>query len=77
MSVMDEIRASGCDAENPSIYSNPDGSYSCRCLVCGRCNRHTGNSTQGHYWAYCKATRSLRDFHFCCPDDCELESVSR
>lgn len=41
-------------------------------MVCPRCNHHTGNSTQGHYWALCKATKTFRDHHFCCPGDCEL-----
>lgn len=45
----------------------------CRCIICARCGKHTGNSHQGHYWAYCKATGEMRDFHFCCPGDCELE----
>jgi hypothetical protein len=67
---------SECDAMQyggaPSMF---DGQ--CRCLVCARCGHHTGNSHQGHFWSMCKATRSLRDFHFCCPDTehgCELES---
>ena len=47
----------------------------CRCFWCGRCNNVTGNSNQGHYWAYCKVTATMREFHFCCPDDCELENV--
>lgn len=47
----------------------------CRCFWCGRCNNVTGNSNQGHYWAYCGVTKSVRDFHFCCPDNCELEVV--
>lgn len=67
----------GCDVELPSVYvvDVVDGNpvYGCRCVVCGRCGRHTGNSNQGHYWAYCKVTRGMRDFHFCCPNDCELE----
>lgn len=46
----------------------------CRCIVCARCGKHTGNATQGHYWAYCKVTGETREFHFCCPDDCELEA---
>jgi hypothetical protein len=46
----------------------------CRCSWCGRCNKVTGNNTQGHYWAYCKVTGTNRDFHFCCPDDCQLET---
>lgn len=70
-----QVRESGCDAETPGIYANADGSYACRCLVCGRCEKHTGNSNQGHYWAYCKVTKSRRDFHFCCPGNCELETA--
>lgn len=42
-------------------------------MLCARCGQHTGNNHQGHYWALCSVTRSIRDFHFCCPDDCELE----
>lgn len=69
----------GCDAENPSVYpigisANGEVIYGCRCMVCGRCNKHTGNSNQGHYWAWCKVRREMLDFHFCCDDDCELEN---
>lgn len=65
----------GCDAAEfgGAASFSPDGS--CRCLVCARCGHHTGNSHQGHYWAWCSITRSLRDHHFCCPDrefGCEL-----
>lgn len=50
-------------------------------MVCGRCKKHTGNYNQGHHWAMCSALvkkgvpykEALREFHFCCPDDCELE----
>jgi hypothetical protein len=66
-----------CDAEGASRYVAEvvDGvpRYVCRCLVCSRCGRHTGNTTQGHWWAWCKATREMREFHFCCPDRCELD----
>jgi hypothetical protein len=48
---------------------------SCRCFWCGRCNQATGNSTQGHFWAFCKVTGTMRDFHFCCPDNCALEET--
>ena len=48
----------------------------CRCLVCGRCGHHTGNSSQGHYWLYCHATKVTRKAHFCCPGNCELERSS-
>lgn len=63
---------SQCDAPNAPVYSDVNGGVTCRCLVCSRCDHHTGN-TWGHYWAYCKVTKTVRDFHFCCPDDCELE----
>lgn len=51
-------------------------------MVCARCKQHTGNNTQGHYWAICTAVlargvplkRARRDHHFCCPGDCELEA---
>lgn len=43
-----------CDAETPSAYMMPGGGYGCRCVVCPRCNQHTGNSHQGHYWRACK-----------------------
>lgn len=43
-------------------------------LTCGRCHQPTGNANQGHYWAYCKAERRTRAFHFCCPGDCQLAS---
>jgi hypothetical protein len=45
----------------------------CRCLVCSRCHRHTGNTTQGHYWGFCKVTGTVRQTHFCCPGSCQLE----
>jgi len=51
-------------------------------MVCGRCNQHTGNNHQGHYWGLCKRLMAeepgrewndyVIDLHFCCPDDCEL-----
>lgn len=59
---------SPCDFAGASVY--PDGR--CRCIVCRRCGRHTGNSHQGHFWSYCKITKGYRGFHLCCPDDCEL-----
>lgn len=66
--------ASECDAPDGGRYYGPNGTIVCRCIVCSRCGHHTGNSNQGHYWAYCKVTKSKRDFHLCCPDDCELEA---
>lgn len=61
---------SACDSDQPASYV--DGH--CRCMVCARCGHHTGNSHQGHYWSYCAVTGTKRDFHFCCPGDCELEA---
>lgn len=72
LAVMEAIRATGCDAETPSVYADGNGNYICRCMVCGRCAHHTGNSHQGHYWSYCKVTREMEKFHFCCPGACEL-----
>lgn len=51
-------------------------------MVCARCSHHTGNYTQGHYWGLCKVYQAqgktwnecVRELHFCCPDDCELEA---
>lgn len=67
-----------CDAEHPSIYINYDGEYVCRCLVCSRCERHTGNNTQGHYWKICKVqlrlhstTHKIAEFIPC--DECMPE----
>lgn len=71
--IMQEIRAKGCDYPNPSVYQSRSG-FICRCIVCGRCGHHTGNTTQGHFWAFCDVTKTFRDFHRCCPGDCELES---
>ena len=45
---------SECDAESPSAYMMPGGTFACRCIVCPRCHHHTGNSHQGHYWSFCK-----------------------
>ena len=73
-SIMEQIRAKGCDYPKPSVYSTRDGGYTCRCLICGRCGKHTGNSTQGHFWKFCDVTKTVRDFHLCCPNDCELEN---
>lgn len=89
---------SECDApDGGSVYMMPDGNFACRCVVCPRCHHHTGNSHQGHYWAFCSALaarvraglapgetlppgefmkRATRDFHFCCPGNCELETAS-
>ena len=56
---------------------NDDGSvrFGCKCVICGRCGQHTGNSMQGHYWAFCSVTRTTREFHMCCDNDCELETA--
>lgn len=62
----------GCDSDKPASW---DGAGGCRCMKCHRCDRHTGNSTQGHYWAHCRVTGTTRDFHHCCPGACELEAA--
>jgi len=46
----------------------------CRCVICARCKQHTGNTTQGHFWDFCKVTATCRKPHFCCPANCELEN---
>lgn len=39
-----------------------------RGMLCARCEQHTGNNHQGHYWKFCQKTRLVLDeFHFCCP----------
>ena len=60
-----------CDAPSATV-SVVDGS--CRCVVCPRCRHHTGNAHQGHHWGFCKITGTVREPHFCCPDEpgCEL-----
>lgn len=68
-----------CDAPEPRpvyVVGVKDGEqvFGCRCVVCARCNHHTGNSNQGHYWGYCKVLGGPASrFHFCCPGDCELD----
>jgi len=37
---------------------------------CGRCGGCSGY--RGHYWGWCSVTKDHSEFHFCCPDDCEL-----
>lgn len=64
----------GCDSDTPASH---DGQGGCMCLKCSRCERHTGNGNQGHYWAYCSAARETRPHHFCCPGQCELEMAGR
>lgn len=71
----DMQREAGCDADSPPSYISYDGKIECRCMICARCNRHTGNSHQGHYWAMCKVTGTKREHHFCCPGNCELEAL--
>ena len=74
MTPLEQVIANGCDFPNPPIYNDPrNGGYTCRCLVCNRCRKHTGNNSQGHYWGFCKVTNTIRDHHFCCPGNCELE----
>lgn len=65
-----------CDAPHPSIYVDADGNYHCRCVICARCGKHTGNAHQGHYWSKCKRTGRSEGFHFCCPDlPCEYPAA--
>ena len=85
--AMAEVRANGCDAENPSMYYNGQGKYVCRCIVCARCDHHTGNSTQGHFWKFCRVQAKFHEnhkrsilfcdkcepeYHLCCPGNCEI-----
>ena len=58
-----------CDAEHDEITWNSLG------MLCGRCNQHTGNNHQGHYWGLCEVLDAIREPHFCCPGDCELEAT--
>lgn len=68
-----------CDAAKPPRYIDVDENgrryVHCRCLICARCGHHTGNATQGHLWRLCEVTRTVREFHQCCPGDCELEAT--
>lgn len=66
------IQGTESRCNEPTATRGPDGS--CRCVVCPRCHKHTGNAHQGHYWAFCKVTKTTRGFHLCCPDNCELEA---
>lgn len=56
-------------------YASPlfVGILFCRCTICARCGKHTGNSNQGHFWSFCNITATTRSPHFCCPNWCELE----
>lgn len=77
---MDEERydCSACNEAHTEYEWNELG------MVCARCGKHTGNNTQGHHWSLCKVyvaqgkglSGSMRESHFCCPDDCELEAKS-
>jgi len=71
---------SECEYANYGLVTateqGPELEMVCRCIVCARCNKHTGNATQGHHWGWCKVTGTFREGHFCCPDDCELEAVA-
>ena len=70
-------RVEGCDAIHPPVYLADDGeTFICRCVVCARCGHHTGNSNQGHYWSLCTITGRDEEFHFCCPNACELHPAS-
>jgi hypothetical protein len=70
--VPEPVNPPGCDSPAPASL---DGNGGCRCLVCGRCGHHTGDNNQGHWWAWCTVTRTLREHHFCCPGDCELAAA--
>jgi hypothetical protein len=60
-------------AEQASLCECPECRAG-RTMLCGRCNKDTYNNTQGHYWSFCNVTQTVREFHFCCPGDCELEA---
>lgn len=70
-----------CDAPEPRpVYTltntrTGETTLFCRCVVCARCGHHTGNSNQGHYWAWCKVSKQREEFHFCCPGNCDLGEV--
>lgn len=49
----------------------PTGHCHSRSSHCGRCGGCS--SYQGHYFKHCSVTKTDREFHFCCPDNCELE----
>lgn len=65
-----------CEIEHDEITWNHLG------MLCARCHQHTGNNDQGHYWGLCKVLLAqgidfkdaVRELHFCCPGDCELEA---
>lgn len=42
-----------------------------RSYHCGRCGTCSGY--QGCHFKFCSVTKTDREFHFCCPGDCELE----
>lgn len=77
MPKLEPLVVPDCDAPAglASVYMGRDGKYICRCIVCARCGRHTGNSHQGHHWSHCNVTRQVEKPHFCCPDDCELQAA--
>lgn len=58
-----------------AVYIRPDSptGFICRSMMCSRCGKCTGNNTQGHWWALCK-NGGIKEHHFCCPGDCELEN---
>ena len=73
MHDIDRFTTDACDAAWASFYfDNNTGQMLCTCLICARCDRHTGNGHQGHYWGWCRVTNKMEDLHFCCPGDCEL-----
>ena len=75
MSTIPATRCGACGEGHDHITCDSLG------MLCARCERHTGNNHQGHYWGLCKVwlaqgrphNEAIREPHFCCPDDCELE----
>lgn len=67
---LDELAAeAAAETATPKIHTSEG-------MTCARCERTTSNNQQGHYWAWCSVTRTVREFHFCCPGDCALEAPS-
>lgn len=73
--IVDEGRL---DCEHAGYsYPRVPGIGVCRCLICSRCKKHTGNNNQGHFWSFCQVTKTTLIPHQCCPGDCELDSGHR
>jgi hypothetical protein len=73
---MSALDCTTCQVEHDRITWHSLG------MLCGRCEQHTGNNHQGHYWGLCQVLlaqgvpwkNAIRELHFCCPDDCQLEA---